>query len=55
MENFNIISGSNGWQPLANTTFNYTINFPCTVAGFLESAYSKYEEEEIETQLIMEY
>jgi hypothetical protein len=55
MENYNVISIQYGWEPLVNTTFNYTVNIPCTVAGFLDQAYGKYVDEEIETQLIMEY
>lgn len=45
MENYNVLSVENGWEPLSNTTFNYTVTMPCTVVGFLDETYGKYNKD----------
>lgn len=45
MQNYNVLSAQNGWEPLTNTTFNYTVQMPCTVVGFLDETYAKYKDD----------
>lgn len=56
-ENYNVIASDFGYEPLLNTTFNYTVVMPCTVVGLMpsEGTYGKYENYHLDRIVIMEF
>ena len=56
-ENYNAIASDNNYEPLLNSTFNYTVEMPCTIVGFIprETTYGKWENHYIDRIVIMEF
>ena len=53
VEVYNNVAVVNNWDNYTDTSSSLTVN--CTIAGFLNKTYGKYENIDIENTIIMEY